>query len=46
MLATGQEWCVLLFCVLSAEEVWNANFMKIKGMKEKSSWGLVGGRVT
>lgn len=26
MFATGQEWCFLLFCVQSAEEVWNANF--------------------
>lgn len=42
MFATGQEWRVLLFCVQSAEEVWNANFMKIKGMKERSSWGSVG----
>lgn len=46
MFATGQEWRVLLFCVQSAEEVWNANFMKIKGMRENSSWGSMGGRET
>lgn len=39
MFATGQEWRFLLFCVQSAEEVWNANFMRIKAAKEKSSWG-------
>lgn len=46
MFATGQEWRFLLFCVQSAEEVWNANFTRIKGMKGKSSWGSVGGTET
>ena len=49
MFATGQEWRFLLFCVQSAEEVWNANFMRTEAKKEtegKSSWGSVGGRET
>lgn len=35
MFATGQEWRFLLFCVQSAEEVWNANFMRTEANKEK-----------
>lgn len=35
MFAAGQEWCFLLFCLLSAEEVWNANFTKAGGRKGK-----------
>lgn len=42
MFATGQEWRFLLFCVQSAEEVWNANFTRIKGTKGKR--GSAGGR--
>ena len=41
MFATGQEWRFLLFCVLSTEEVWNANFMRIKGTKRER---VAGGR--
>lgn len=41
MFATGQEWRFLVFCVQSAEEVWNANFMRIKG---KGRERVAGGR--
>lgn len=49
MFATGQHRRFLFFCVQSAEEVWNANFMIIevkKETKEKSGWGSAGGRET
>lgn len=56
MFVTGQEQCFLLFCVRSAhksslqsaEEVWNANFMRIekkKEMKRKRSLGWAGRRL-
>ncbi len=35
MFAAGQECCFLLFCLLFAEEVWNANFTKAGGRKGK-----------
>jgi len=37
MFAAGQEWCFLLFCLLSAEEVWNANFTKAGERKGKDN---------
>lgn len=43
MFATDQQWPFLLFCVQSAEEVWNANFIRTevkKGMKGKRSLGV------
>lgn len=42
MFATGQERCCLLVGVQSAEEVWNANFTRIKRMRGRSSWGVGG----
>lgn len=47
MFATGQEWRFLLFCVQSAEVVWNANFTRTEGgekkRKGKSAQGEEGG---